>query len=62
MPIRIIQGLDIPIDGVPEQAISGGPGVSSVALLGSDYLGLSPSLRVQEGDRVLDTRVCRWRW
>ncbi|MHA1151121.1 MAG: Na(+)-translocating NADH-quinone reductase subunit A [Alphaproteobacteria bacterium] len=52
MPMRIIQGLDIPIDGVPEQTISDRPEVSSVALLGSDYLGLSPSLRVQEGDRV----------
>jgi Na+-transporting NADH:ubiquinone oxidoreductase subunit A len=52
MPIRISQGLDIPIDGAPEQAVSGCPEVSSVALLGSDYLGLSPSLRVQEGDRV----------
>jgi Na+-transporting NADH:ubiquinone oxidoreductase subunit A len=52
MPIRIIQGLDIPIDGAPEQAISGHSAVSAVALLGNDYLGLSPSLRVQEGERV----------
>lgn len=52
MPVRIVRGLDIPIDGAPEQEISGGIEVTSVALLGRDYMGLSPILRVKEGDRV----------
>jgi Na+-transporting NADH:ubiquinone oxidoreductase subunit A len=52
MTVRIDRGLDIPIGGAPEQAISPGPEVSTVALLGNDYRGLSPVLRVDEGDRV----------
>lgn len=52
VPIRIVEGLDIPIAGAPAQEISDGPEVTSVALLGKDYPGLSPALRVQEGDRV----------
>jgi Na+-transporting NADH:ubiquinone oxidoreductase subunit A len=49
---RITQGLDIPIAGTPEQVVSDHPGVTSVALLGHDYAGLSPAMRVREGDRV----------
>jgi Na+-transporting NADH:ubiquinone oxidoreductase subunit A len=52
MPIRINKGLDVPVGGAPEQVISGHPGVTSVALLGNDSIGLSPAMRVQEGDRV----------
>jgi Na+-transporting NADH:ubiquinone oxidoreductase subunit A len=50
--MQITEGLDIPIEGAPEQSISDCPNVSSVAVLGGDYLGLSPALRVREGDRV----------
>jgi Na+-transporting NADH:ubiquinone oxidoreductase subunit A len=50
--IRIKKGLDLPILGDPEQAIYDAPKVSQVALLGSDYLGLKPSLLVQVGDAV----------
>lgn len=52
MLFPITKGLDIPICGSPEQAISGGPAVSSVALLGADYVGLSPAMHVREGDTV----------
>lgn len=52
MLIKIKKGLDLPITGEPEQAISNGNQVKSVAVLGSDYVGLKPSMRVQEGDRV----------
>lgn len=51
-PIRIVKGLDIPIAGEPEQIISIGADVNSVALLGADYIGLRPRMRVEEGDRV----------
>jgi Na+-transporting NADH:ubiquinone oxidoreductase subunit A len=51
--IRITKGLDIPIQGLPEQRISGAAvPVRSVALLGHDYVGLRPDLLVAEGDRV----------
>jgi Na+-transporting NADH:ubiquinone oxidoreductase subunit A len=50
--IRIKRGLDLPIAGAPRQEISDGPGIGSVAVLGADYPGMRPTLRVAEGDRV----------
>ncbi len=50
--IRVKRGLDIPIQGAPEQAVHDGPVVHSVALIGYDYVGLKPRMLVQEGDRV----------
>lgn len=47
-----INGLDIPLEGAPEAEITEGVKVSSVALLGRDYTGTGPVLRVREGDRV----------
>lgn len=52
MLTKIKKGLDIPITGEPEQYVYDGPAVGSVALVGSDYIGLKPSLLVDEGDRV----------
>ncbi len=52
MVYRLKKGLDIPIQGTPDQSIAEGPEVRSVALLGADYIGLKPVLQVQEGDRV----------
>lgn len=52
MLIRIKKGLDLPILGAPEQAIYGGPRITSVGLLGNEYLGLKPTMLVAEGDRV----------
>jgi Na+-transporting NADH:ubiquinone oxidoreductase subunit A len=49
---RIRKGLDIPIEGVPEQKISDAAAAHSVALIGDDYLGLKPALLVAEGDIV----------
>ncbi|MGI9492242.1 MAG: Na(+)-translocating NADH-quinone reductase subunit A [Geminicoccaceae bacterium] len=50
--IRITKGLDIPIASAPEPTVGLGQVVRSVALLGSDYLGLKPKVLVQEGDQV----------
>ncbi|MDP0563465.1 MAG: Na(+)-translocating NADH-quinone reductase subunit A [Candidatus Endonucleobacter sp. (ex Gigantidas childressi)] len=50
--IKIKEGLDLPISGQPEQSISEGMAVRSVALMGSDYIGLKPSVAVAVGDRV----------
>ena len=49
---RIYRGLDLPIQGGPDQSISAGPVVRHVALLGDDYIGMKPSMQVGEGDRV----------
>jgi Na+-transporting NADH:ubiquinone oxidoreductase subunit A len=53
MLIKTKKGLDLPITGGPEQAIFSNAGASStVALLGPDYVGLKPSIKVSEGDKV----------
>ena len=52
MVIKLTKGLDIPIEAPPEQTIQGAPAVGSVALLGTDYIGLRPTVVVREGERV----------
>jgi len=49
---KIKKGLDLPITGTPDQVISEGKQVSSVAVIGSDYIDMKPTMLVQEGDRV----------
>lgn len=49
---EIKRGLDLPIEGEPVQTIQAGSPVSSVALLGDDYVGMKPTMLVAEGDRV----------
>lgn len=49
---RINRGLNIPINGKPEQKIENGPAIKTVALVGADYVGMKPSMRVKEGDSV----------
>ncbi|MGI9278474.1 MAG: Na(+)-translocating NADH-quinone reductase subunit A [Endozoicomonas sp.] len=50
--IKIKQGLDLPITGAPEQSISDGRAVRSVAVIGFDYVGMKPTMAVAVGDRV----------
>jgi Na+-transporting NADH:ubiquinone oxidoreductase subunit A len=50
--VRIKKGLDLPITGVPKQIIEQGKTVKTIALLGSDYVGMKPTMRVQVGDLV----------
>jgi Na+-transporting NADH:ubiquinone oxidoreductase subunit A len=52
MQFNIKKGLDLPITGGPEQKISDGNSVKSVALLGADYIDLKPKMMVAEGDKV----------
>ena len=52
MQIRIKRGLDLPCVGEPEQTIDDGSAISKVAVLGTDYLGLKPTMHAQVGDRV----------
>lgn len=50
--IRLKQGLDLPLNGAPEQRLHDGPAIRRVALLGPDYPGLRPSMAVAEGEQV----------
>lgn len=52
MQIKIKKGLDIPIPGEPEQVVSKGADVTSVAIFGPDTHDLKPRMLVQVGDRV----------
>lgn len=50
--IKIKKGLDLPIAGRPVQKIYDGPTISHVAVLGEEYVGMRPSMRVKEGEQV----------
>lgn len=50
--IRIKRGLDLPINGAPEQSVHDAKPVRSVAVLGHDYVGMKPTMEVKEGDNV----------
>ncbi|HOV60592.1 MAG TPA: Na(+)-translocating NADH-quinone reductase subunit A [Candidatus Hydrogenedentes bacterium] len=46
------RGLDLPIAGTPEPVVENARPVSRVAWVADDYLGLKPSVLVNEGDTV----------
>lgn len=50
--ITIKKGLDIPIAGAPQQIIEDGAAISTVAVLGEEYVGMRPTMHVQVDDRV----------
>jgi Na+-transporting NADH:ubiquinone oxidoreductase subunit A len=50
--IKISRGLDIPLEGAPDQRIEDASPARAVAVLGADYVGLKPTMAVAEGDRV----------
>ncbi|NYS62164.1 Na(+)-translocating NADH-quinone reductase subunit A [Vreelandella salicampi] len=50
--IEVNKGLDLPITGAPEQRIEDAQPVRHVAILGTDYVGMKPTMEVQEGDKV----------
>ena len=49
---RLKKGLDLPLQGAPEQVIKPGPYISQVALVADDYIGMKPTMLVKTGDRV----------
>ncbi|OOF45731.1 NADH:ubiquinone reductase (Na(+)-transporting) subunit A [Rodentibacter trehalosifermentans] len=55
--ITIKKGLDLPIAGKPAQVIHNGNVVNQVAILGEEYVGMRPSMKVREGDRVKKGQV-----
>ncbi len=50
--IQLKKGLNLPIAGAPRQVIEDGAEVKRVAILGTDYPGLRPTMKVAEGDAV----------
>lgn len=52
MHIKVKKGLDLPITGAPEQVIYDAPAVTQVAVVGTDYIGMKPTMLVAEGDQV----------
>lgn len=50
--IKIHKGLDLPLAGKPLQSIQEAPPVHTVAVVGPDYVGMKPTMAVQEGDLV----------
>ncbi|MEX0615482.1 MAG: NADH:ubiquinone reductase (Na(+)-transporting) subunit A, partial [Methylophaga sp.] len=52
MHFSIKKGLTLPLAGAPEQTIMDGNPVQSVAVLGNEYVGMRPTMLVDEGDRV----------
>ncbi len=52
MSMRIRKGLDLPIEGAPEQRVEAAAEVLRVAALGVDFVGLKPTMKVAQGDHV----------
>ncbi|TDO16618.1 MULTISPECIES: Na(+)-translocating NADH-quinone reductase subunit A [Halomonas] len=50
--IDVKKGLDLPIAGTPEARFEDARAVRHVAVLGTDYVGMKPTMEVREGDRV----------
>ena len=55
--ITIKKGLDLPIAGKPAQVIHSANAVNQVAILGEEYVGMRPSMKVREGDVVQKGQV-----
>ena len=50
--IKFKKGLDLPLKGKPEQTIALSKDPSTVALLGTDYVGMKPTMEVRVADKV----------
>ncbi|MDN7124661.1 Na(+)-translocating NADH-quinone reductase subunit A [Pseudidiomarina terrestris] len=55
--ITIKKGLDIPIAGAPQQTIEDGESITTVAVLGEEYVGMRPTMHVKVEDRVKKGQV-----
>ena len=51
--IETTKGLNLPISGCPTSVVDTSTAINSIAILGSDYVGLKPTMLVEEGDTVL---------
>ncbi|KKO48576.1 Na(+)-translocating NADH-quinone reductase subunit A [Arsukibacterium sp. MJ3] len=55
--IKLKKGLDIPLAGSPKQEISAGNAITTVAVLGEEYVGMRPTMSVEVGDTVKKGQV-----
>ncbi len=55
--INIKKGLDLPIEGAPQQVIHDGPAVKRVAVLGEEFIGMRPTMHVRVDDQVKKGQV-----
>ncbi|MDG1066716.1 MAG: Na(+)-translocating NADH-quinone reductase subunit A [Luminiphilus sp.] len=55
--IKIRRGIDIPLAGAADSSIDSSSAVRNVALVGSDYEGMKPTMAVAEGDTVRKGQV-----
>ena len=50
---KIKKGLNLPIEGEPEQKIYDGPKISKIGIVAADFVGMKPTMHVNVGDKVL---------
>ncbi len=50
--VKIKRGMDIPIQGAPQQVIEDATAPRAVGVVGYDYVGMKPTMEVREGERV----------
>lgn len=55
--INIKKGLDLPIEGAPQQVIHDGKAVKRVAVLGEEFIGMRPTMHVRVDDQVKKGQV-----
>jgi len=55
--IKLKKGLDIPLAGSPKQEITTGNAITTVAVLGEEYVGMRPTMAVEVGDTVKKGQV-----
>ncbi|MCF2859077.1 Na(+)-translocating NADH-quinone reductase subunit A [Pseudoalteromonas sp. SMS1] len=55
--INIKKGLDLPIEGAPQQAIHDGAAIKRVAVLGEEFIGMRPTMHVRVDDQVKKGQV-----
>jgi len=51
--IKTKKGLNLPISGNPSTEVDSSTAINSIAVLGSNYVGLKPTMMVDEGNAVL---------
>jgi len=55
--INIKKGLDLPIEGAPQQVIHDGVAAKRVAVLGEEFIGMRPTMHVRVDDQVKKGQV-----
>lgn len=55
--INIKKGLDLPIEGAPQQVIHDGSAVKRVAVLGEEFIGMRPTMHIRVDDQVKKGQV-----